>query len=639
MEELLAKVATKHDTLQSKYDEALQEISFLHTYLAAAYGADHSRGEALDDTRALNTRLAVVHEAHRHWSIIDERLAFQTEDTSEGDTKGFQADIEILAAARELWREPLHSTQPNEDDHKPESNGASNLPSGIGHSASGEIRRQSSEFLEFRRRESTRQVEEESNERCQGKAVRFLEHPVIETFLVVVLVSNCVLMWIDTDARASRAARASWITASDRFFLFLYSAEFAVRVFAYRTRVFQDKWTRLDLFIILIDMANVGSGLLFGEDIFGSLNISLFRILRLFRMARVFKVLRYVFELQLLIFGFYAAMKAAFFAVILLEIIVLLWSFVLVEFVHPLATEMQCTSCPTAYSSMLQAHLTLVRTVIAGDSWGSPNALIITAHPETSVVFVGCLVTIQFAMLNLIFTVIVDAAHRARHEDERQINAEKEQEYKRLKERLIELCKSLDHDGDGEIGLVELLEGYEEVPQFADIMTSLDIRFDDLEQLFCIMDEDRSGTVSTAELVNSIYKLKEQDIHTTLMFIKGYLVDLKINMKEEVQRMLIENLRLSKATREGVTHMIDGFGLTHASPRARRLKEKEGTAAPQQMLPRVAEQLQRILQSIQHAAQSQETELADSFLVLDDPEMPKIQLPTVPPAPQRSARK
>mmetsp|Transcript_67988 Transcript_67988/g.128409 ORF Transcript_67988/g.128409 Transcript_67988/m.128409 type:complete len:168 (+) Transcript_67988:3-506(+) len=49
-----------------------------------------------------------------------------------------------------------------------------------------------------------------------------------------------------------------------------------------------------------------------------------------------------------------------------------------------------------------------------------------------------------------------------------------------------------------------------------------------------IMDEDRSGSVSYVEFVNNMYKMKQQDVNTLLMFIKGYVVDLRIKMKEDV---------------------------------------------------------------------------------------------------------
>ena len=60
-----------------------------------------------------------------------------------------------------------------------------------------------------------------------------------------------------------------------------------------------------------------------------------------------------------------------------------------------------CELCQTATNSVMQANLLLFKTVIAGDSWGQIAVPVILRHPETSVIFVGSLLTLVFGVLNL----------------------------------------------------------------------------------------------------------------------------------------------------------------------------------------------------------------------------------------------
>jgi len=428
-------------------------------------------------------------------------------------------------------------------------------------------------------------------------------------------------MWIDTDRKAKEKPSEPWIEASEFIFWALYTAEFCLRVFVDRTKVFRDRWNRLDFMIILIDLVSTIGKLTVGSALFGNLNMSLFRLARVFRIARVFKVLRPVIELQLLIQGFYGALRAVLFAVVMLEVVILLWCFVLVEAVHPIAVDKQLEGSITAYSSMWNAHLSIIQQVVAGDGWAAANVPIIEERPEMLLIFFGILVTIQFMMLNLMLTVIVDSAHRARADDDKQLVAAKEHRYAKMKQNLMEMVKEFDKDGSGELSVEELMAGFQENEVFADLLHAMDVGLDDMQSLFWIMDEDRSGQVSAAEFVNNIWKLKEQDINTTLMFIKAYLIDLRVKVRTDLHSMIAENLKIAHATRNSVQTL----GTKAKADRSRSAIN---------IADLLTEPKINLYMTTAETALSQDAEHAEDAIVFKDPEDPEpsaVQIPTKTP--------
>jgi hypothetical protein len=214
---------------------------------------------------------------------------------------------------------------------------------------------------------------------------------------------------------------------------------------------------------------------------------------------------------------------------------------------------------------VLEAHLTIIQQVVVGDEWGSMAIPVISAYPRTAFVFVASLLSIQFAMLNLIMTVIVDSASRSREEDEKQLLLEKRLKFEEMKDKLVRLCGELDKDGSGELGLSELMKGYESNAAFEETMQHMSITPDDMETMFMVMDEDRSGNVSYVEFVNNIYRMKEQDINTTLMFIKGYLVDVRAKIKDDVSKQLKHCVSETQSVAEHIRGMVGRMESTMSS--------------------------------------------------------------------------
>merc|ERR1719401_164931 len=105
-----------------------------------------------------------------------------------------------------------------------------------------------------------------------------------------------------------------------------------------------------------------------------------------------------------------------------------------------------CDRCPYAFSSVSQAVLTFFQQIIAGDSWGQVSVPIIEQNPWTVLFFVGVLVSINLAILNLILAVIVEGAQEARQNDQHLLATIKQRQYDTTAQQLYRICEEMDLD-------------------------------------------------------------------------------------------------------------------------------------------------------------------------------------------------
>merc|ERR1719506_725490 len=246
-------------------------------------------------------------------------------------------------------------------------------------------------------------------------------------------------------------------------------------------------------------------------------------------------------------------MKAIVWATVLLFVVLMIWSVVFVELVNPLVLDMlkeeqegqadyfsDCERCGRAFSSTMQAMLTFTQQIVAGDEWGAVSIPIIEKHPWTALLFSAVLVTVDLGLMNLILSVIVDKAQQAHNDDLKFQVQEKEEEFQRLKKQLLKFCAQLDEDNSGCLTLDELLDGFDQNPEFHVALSSMDVQKEDISSLFNILDDDGSGSVQYDEFVEQLHKMKTQDSHVVLVFIRGSVKEMKallVEQKKEIATM------------------------------------------------------------------------------------------------------
>jgi len=343
-----------------------------------------------------------------------------------------------------------------------------------------------------------------------------LESRVYEIALAMIIITNSVFIIQEVDMRAQKSDTKT-LEKIGWSFLAFYVVEIGVRIAAYREHFFHSTWNLFDLTVVVIDAIGQTADIAFGDrDDLPSLSV--FRVLRLFRLARSLRVVSMFKELHMMLHAFLNALRTIFWAFIVLAILLSLWSIVAVEVVHDVNLRVyetgvygHCPRCERAFESVLQANLTFMQTIVAGDSWGQLALPIIEESPLTAIVLIGAFVTVHLGVLNLILTVIVNAAHEARESDEKLRAAERMNRYRSLKRRLLKIGTMLDEDQNDLISKDEMYRALEAVPEFRVTLESMDIRRDDIDDFFAFLDTDSSGQITYKEFVEQVSKMKSRD--------------------------------------------------------------------------------------------------------------------------------
>jgi hypothetical protein len=171
---------------------------------------------------------------------------------------------------------------------------------------------------------------------------------------------------------------------------------------------------------------------------------------------------------------------------------------------------------------------------------------LIERHWWISCIFLSGLITVNFGLLNLVLAAIVDTAEKARQIDQDMLLDDKARGLSDLKKKLLQLCSTIDADGSGHIKVEELREAWDTVYEFRDALTMMDLDKNDVEVVYGILDEDGSGSISYTEFVEQFYKMKTQDSHTLLVFIKSYISEIRDKIREEMDILKVDLLRSAR---------------------------------------------------------------------------------------------
>jgi voltage-gated sodium channel len=372
-------------------------------------------------------------------------------------------------------------------------------------------------------------------------AYRIIHSHWYEHVNALVILINFVLIIIETDS----SEKLVWIDVVGWFILMLFICEISLRYFVKRSAFWHEFWNTFDFAVVVTDVFLSGIGVVFGSNH----KFAFLRVVRLCRLAQVSKMFRVFHELRLMMAGLLGAMRAIFWGTLLLFSVLLIWSVIAVQYIHPLNEEVakmgyykQCGRCHKAYATTMAATLTFAQQIVAGDSWGRETVPVIENYPLTALFFAGVFLTVGLAVLNLILGVVVSVAQDAR--DRLKVDLENEALLEMLDSQsdLVKICAEMDSDDSGQLTKDEIFTGYADNSTFRDTLTELGCEEEDLEIVWTILDSDRSGTVSSTEFVTQIYKMRGSDSQFMLAYIKFYITIIRLQLSQDMQ-LLKEGLK------------------------------------------------------------------------------------------------
>jgi hypothetical protein len=359
--------------------------------------------------------------------------------------------------------------------------------------------------------------------------------------MAVVIVLNFVVVIVDTDCGAKDEESPQWMNVATWFVLVSFVVELGARFFVLRSDYIKDRWNVFDTIVIGTDFTMSIIGIFRSKMI----DVSGLRILRLTRLARATKIVKVFPELRLMLAGLIGALNAIFWGTVLLFTTLLIWSVIAVQFIHPLNKEIadrvydlaDCPRCFRAYESTFQAALTFCTQIVAGDSWGRETVPIIENYPATALFFAGVYLSVGLALLNLILGVVVNVATEERERLIQEMAAEKDLKRLDAQDKLHEMCRAMDEDGNDELTMNEIKHGYEHNEAFRDTLDKMDIGREDLDIVWTILDSDKSGTITSKEFVTQVYQLKSSDTQFILAYIKYYITEIKDKLRDDLRKL------------------------------------------------------------------------------------------------------
>jgi len=363
---------------------------------------------------------------------------------------------------------------------------------------------------------------------------RVFRSKAYDLVLAASIVFNMYLLILETDSKAKDSPVPGWVRTCNSAILSIYVLEVAGRIFCFQTDFFHSIGNVIDVCIVSADVF-----LLLGTALAGDDSTPSFAILRIFRLGRLCRARRIIMdfpELHIMITGLTGALKAIFWGMILIVVLIVASAILAVQVLHPLNQKVaheDCERCERAFESVWAASLTFTQHVIVGDSWGKVSLPMIERYPHTYVIFLGVFVCLGMAVLNLILAVVIDSANQARVHTDQEVAHIKGKEYEKARKSLLNLCEKLDENKDGGLSLEELMQGFS-IPEFCDAMKVLDVKPKDLTALFRVMDDNGNGTVEFDEFVDFFYAMKAEDPHTTTCMIKHYVAEIQREVKEEM---------------------------------------------------------------------------------------------------------
>eukprot|EP00930_Biecheleria_cincta_P082930 TRINITY_DN72564_c0_g1_i1.p1 TRINITY_DN72564_c0_g1~~TRINITY_DN72564_c0_g1_i1.p1 ORF type:complete len:607 (-),score=85.92 TRINITY_DN72564_c0_g1_i1:446-2266(-) len=391
---------------------------------------------------------------------------------------------------------------------------------------------------------------------------KITSNPAYDIIIGSVICFNFILIVLETDfhAMSPEANPVEWHDIAGYVLMAVYIVDCMARIYVQRARYFCGYWNLLDFTLVAIDLVLMPFSLVDGA---GVPSFAFVRVLRLLRLLRFLRVLRQFKELDFMLYGLVSSAKAIFWASLMLGIVLTVFSIVIVQFVEPIYREMAeeddfegCRHCKDALKTVMHCNLHLVHTVIAGDSWGQLALPLIKRSPAVAgPLMVGALLAIQLGLMNLVLTVIVNAAQTAYDADIGRKLEARQRSFEHAKKELLLMCEDLDKDSSGCLTIEEISAGYDASAEFQTCMQVLDLGQDEVNLIFSVMDEDHNGTVSYVEFVEQLYKMKTQETHTLLIFMKGLLQELRMKVNHQLDIIKGELMEKTSIIHEQIQQM------------------------------------------------------------------------------------
>ena len=224
-------------------------------------------------------------------------------------------------------------------------------------------------------------------------ALRIVRHSYFNNFILFVIVVNAVALGLETRPGAADFA-GGLLGYLDRTAIGIFTAELALKLYAYRWRFFKDGWNIFDFVIVAVAYVPASAGL---------------SVLRALRILRALRLISIVPSMRRVVQGLLSAIPS------MASVIILL---VLTFYIAAvMATKLFGMAFPQWFGSIGESFYTLFQ-IMTLESWSMGIVRpVMEAYPYAWAFFVPFVLISSFVVLNLFIAIIVNSMQEAQEEE------------------------------------------------------------------------------------------------------------------------------------------------------------------------------------------------------------------------------
>eukprot|EP00929_Paragymnodinium_shiwhaense_P066760 TRINITY_DN33538_c0_g2_i1.p1 TRINITY_DN33538_c0_g2~~TRINITY_DN33538_c0_g2_i1.p1 ORF type:complete len:440 (-),score=81.35 TRINITY_DN33538_c0_g2_i1:66-1361(-) len=188
----------------------------------------------------------------------------------------------------------------------------------------------------------------------------------------------------------------------------------------------------------------------------------------------------------------------------------------------PVVHSMSTWWCEGSFKDVRTSALTLFQSVVVLEGWQPSVWTQCTSSPIAACTFFLAFLIINLGLLNTVAGVIIDRQVQARENDQEYVQVLQEERHSQSLVSVEECRTQRRLEVNGYVTFEELMNTYNEVPAFKEMLTRMDIRKNDLATVYQIIDLDLMGDVTWGEFLMGLNSFKFEDEHTLAILTRFY---------------------------------------------------------------------------------------------------------------------
>eukprot|EP00435_Cladocopium_sp_Y103_P010346 s886_g2.t1 len=361
-----------------------------------------------------------------------------------------------------------------------------------------------------------------SSKEAIQKVQRVVLHPAFDIFFALVVFTNAIFIGLEAQSNMS----GNWLPPSTiRIVNYSYAVAFTLellgRIIAGGCSFFYSEdcmWNYLDVCIVITSIIEIVFDLISeaqgaGQHITGFKVFRIIRLSKVVKTVRLVRIVRFVLALRTLVTSIAHTLKALFWALTLLALIIYVFAILFAQAVHDASLDPDKAAEAIGekyFRSLPEIMLTLFMSIAGGVSWEDVIYPLIEIDAMWAFFFLFFVAFTYFAVLNVVTGVFCQSAIENAQKDQaavvQNILDNKESRLKKIRY----LFTQLGADNTGAI-TYEMLNLHMRTPAVRIYFESLGLDVTDAWSFFKLLDSDGGGAVEVEEFLLGCLRLRGQE--------------------------------------------------------------------------------------------------------------------------------